>query len=511
MENFAKLLENFSINWYKAYLEMSNAEWDFYINSTDKNLKKMSKFQDNYSNLFKDENIYNKFKNINKNILNKHEQKQLKNLLKDFEEELLTGDDLKNLREKENEIAQKYNSYIPKIDGKEVTKAEITKILQSEPKPEIRKKAYEANLLGGDLIAEDLKEFAKMRNSFARKKGFSNYFEYKLTEDYEVPLNDLTELLDDVYNKSKETIKDILIKKQNELKNFFKVDELKLYHYGFLTGENPEKEVNNCFKNKEQILEISKQAYKNMGWDIDKLLEEKKITLDLFPRKGKNTHGFCFDIDAGLDTRILANLTNNTISLDTLNHEMGHCVYTLGISRELPFIDRHTYPAMTEAVAMMMGDIQKRENILSDIVPAELLEKFKQTFREDEAMFISKSLTIINFEKQMYENPEADLKKIWHDLKVKYQMRSENEEADNGWACIPHYLSHPAYYQNYFRATLIKAQMYSFLGNLTSNFKTAEILNEKLFKYGTSMEENELIENLTGKKLSVDSFIKSLL
>ena len=114
----------------------------------------------------------------------------------------------------------------------------------------------------------------------------------------------------------------------------------------------------------------------------------------------------------------------------------------------------------------------------------------------------------------MYENPEQDLKQLWHDLKVKYQKRSEKEDLDNGWATIPHFLSHPAYYQNYFRATIIKAQMYNYLtsklGNITENNKTANILKNELFQYGISMEENELIEKFTGKKLSVDDFIESI-
>ena len=114
----------------------------------------------------------------------------------------------------------------------------------------------------------------------------------------------------------------------------------------------------------------------------------------------------------------------------------------------------------------------------------------------------------------MYKNPDQDLKKLWHDMKVKYQMRDEKEELDNGWATIPHYLSHPAYYQNYFRATIIKAQIYNYLreklGNITENSKTAEVLKEELFKYGISKEEIELIEKMTGKKLSVEDFFESL-
>ena len=248
-----------------------------------------------------------------------------------------------------------------------------------------------------------------------------------------------------------------------------------------------------------------------MGYDVDKLVEEGKLILDLFPRKGKNTHGFCFNIDAGKDTRILANLTNNCSSIDTLMHELGHCVYTLGVSRELPFVEREEYPATTEAIAMMMGDLQKRENIFKDIIPADLMEDLKQKFIEDEIGFISRAMIIINFEKEMYKNPDQDLKKLWHEMRVKYSFADEKEESNNEWATIPHYLSHPAYYQNYFRATVMKAQIYKFLteklGNITENNKTAEFLKENFFKYGISLEENELIEILTGKKLSVDDLV----
>ena len=66
------------------------------------------------------------------------------------------------------------------IDGKETSNAEISKIMQNEKNIELRKKAYEAKLKGGDLIAEDLIEFAKIRNEFAITKGYKNFFEYLL-------------------------------------------------------------------------------------------------------------------------------------------------------------------------------------------------------------------------------------------------------------------------------------------------------------------------------------------
>ena len=516
MEKFINLRNSFSEKLYPILKKYSISEWNFYINSTDENLEIVNKNYNEYKKLWQDENLYKEFLKLENIDLNKHEKKQLKEILENFEKELNSGKELKELQDIENEIAKKYNSYIPKIDGKETTKSEINKILETEKNQNLREKAYNANIQGGDLIAEDLKEFAKKRNKYARTKGYSNYFEYKLKDSYEVDLKELENLLNDIYLKSQDLIKETQNKIKEELSKEFGIEKenLKSYHYGFLTENNPEKKVNDFIKNKEQILEIAKKTYLGMGYDIEKLEKDGKLTLDLYPRKGKNTHGFCFGIDQEADARILANLTNNSMSLETLNHELGHCIYTLGTVKTLPFFDREQYPAMTEAIAMMMQDLQKREDVLKDLIPQDLLLDYRKNHVKDEINFICKALTLINFEKEMYKNPEQDLKKLWHDMKVKYQMRSEKEELDNGWATIPHFLSHPAYYQNYFRATIIKAQIYNYLkeklGNITENTKTSEILKKELFQYGISMEENELIENMTGKKLSVDYFIKSL-
>lgn len=497
-EKFINLRNNICEKLYPTFVKTESSAWNFYINSTDENLEKLTIAEDEYFSIFKDKKYYKELKQINIENLNKSEQLQLKKLLKNFEEQLETGEDFKLLRSKESEIAKKYNSYIPKIDDKEVSKTEISKILEKETDVELRNKAYQAKIIGGDLIAEDLKTLVKQRNDFAIKKGFSNFYEYNLEKEFNVDLNDLTVILDEVYNETKDGIKKVILKKHKDLKNVFDIDNLKQYHYGYLTENNPDKKINEYFENKEQILELSKKTYSGIGYDIEKFVEEGKLVLDLYPRKGKNTHGFCFGIDAGKNARILANLTNNSYSLDTLNHELGHCVYTLGVSRDLPFIVREEHPAMTEAIAMMMGDLHKRENVLADIVPQNILEEFKQKFIEDDLSFISRALIIINFEKEMYKNPDQDLKKLWHEMRVKYALADENEELNNEWATIPHYLSHPVYYQNYFRANVYKNKMYKYLtskfGNLTENKSVAEFLNEKLFKLGSSVEEKELMK-----------------
>ena len=140
----------------------------------------------------------------------------------------------------------------------------------------------------------------------------------------------------------------------------------------------------------------------------------------------------------------------------------------------------------------------------------EVLKKFKDELKKDDAKFVSRSLQIIEFEREMYKNPDQDLKALWKNMKQKYLFRGDNTYVNNEWATVPHYLSHPGYYQNYFRAALYKAQLYNTLkdnlGNITENPQTAEFLNKNLFRYGASLEDDELIEKITGKPISEDDF-----
>ncbi|MBR1775444.1 hypothetical protein IJ750_00010 [bacterium] len=512
LEKYIKLREEFSLKLEPAAINAEKTCWNFYTDSTEENAKNYETAQDNYSKLFQNREFFERFSQIDADVLPKHEAKQLKDLMKEFDEELNTGEALKALRKKENEIAKKLNSYVPKIDGREVSKTEITKILQTESDEGIRKKAYDAKTLGGELIAEDLIDFIKMRNEYAKTKNYSNYFDYKLKESYDVETEFLNNLIDEVYKGAKDKIKDIQEDKYKKLRRFFKTDNLKPYHHGLLLEDNPEKGVNEILEN-YNVEEISKQIYAGMGYDVEGMVNSGKLTLDLYPRKGKNTHGFCFGVEAGKDSRILANLTNNVISLDTLNHEMGHCIYDLGISSALPFLDKQpSSPALTEAIAMMMGDIMKKENVLKDIIPPELLKRFKGSHKEDEAAFVSRSLLIIDFEREFYENSDTNPSKLWNNLTKKYLNRDDGE--DSVWATIPHYLSHPAYYQNYFRATIMKAQIYAFLrsklGELTYNKTVADYMQKNIFSLGASVEEYDLIKNLTGKAFSAEDFIKSL-
>ncbi len=509
-EKFVELREEISKDMEPLMSKSEEACWDFYTESSEENLAKMNEAQDKATEFYDNPKIYAKLKEIKENggVEDKKLQKQLRNLTSAFGDGIEFKEEMKAMNEKENVISQKLNSYQMTIDDKPVSKAEISKIMETEKNPEIRKKAADAKIKSGDLIADDLVELVKMRNDFAKKKGYDNYFDMKLKEDYDIEPEELNKLLDDVAKNTKSSNEKVMANIKKDLSEAFgvKPEELRNYHYGFLAGEDPEKLVNDQIKTKEEVVDISKKAYAGMGYDIDNL----PIKLDLFPRENKNTHGFSFPIKPGHDARILANLTNNVSSVDTLMHELGHSVFTVKTDDTLPYMEQDTTSTMTEAVAMMMGDMIRTEGLVKDKLSPEVNEKFAKSLGKEESTFVGSSMAIIDFERNMYKNPDQDLKQLWKDMGVKYKGRNENDEATNEWATIPHFLSHPAYYQNYFRASLIKAQLYDGLtdklGKLTENKETAKYLDDNLFKYGGSKTDDEILTSITGKPLNAEAF-----
>lgn len=292
------------------------------------------------------------------------------------------------------------------------------------------------------------------------------------------------------------------------MQKVFNTNHLEPWHYSYVLEENPFKQADEFIKDDKILVNTAKEMYKSMGWDIDNL----PVTLDLFPKENKNSHAFSCGIDTNKDVRVLANLKNDTYSLEVLCHELGHTVYDLGISPKLPYLNREPSSyAMTEAVAKMMQTLYIKENLLQEKlgISKDLAEQLKQYNLTNKANFIQRFVFLFKFEKALYENPNQNIKKLWYNLSEKYEGIKSPQKQHNEWCNIPHFLSHPAYCQNYLRADIMAEQLYlssvKKLGQLTNNQNTAKHL-QKLFKTGSLYPEAETLQRFTGKPLNVEAY-----
>ena len=512
--DFLQFRQELSRKLHKKETEINKAAWDFYLNGSKENRKKYNAVLQQYDTIYQDKSAYKQLKSIRrKEIKNPLLKEQLEELLDNFKQEMNANKAEEILSKMTNKISAKYNSYHFELDGQKTTKQALQKILEMSTNEQERQKAYNALVKQGDFIANDMVKLVKKRNEFAKSKGYKNFFEYKLYNSFGVEAKQVEELFDELSEIAKKTALQNRKATDAELKKIFKTEHLEPWHYQYKISGNPLNKLDKYIKDKNTPVEIAKSIYKDMGWDIDKL----PITMDLFPRENKNAHaGFSFGVDTNRDVRILANLNKSAFDIEALCHELGHAVYELGISDKIPYLCRQpASKAMTEAVAKMMQHIYIKESVLPQKlgISEKLAQELKEYDKKSAANYVQNIVFYFKFEKAMYENPDRNLKKLWYKLNKKYMKKNPPEPLNNDWCNVMHFLSHPAYYQNYLRAEIIGLQLYDSmvkeLGPLTKNKNTAAYI-KKLFQTGSLYSENETIKRFTGKPLNIEAYKKFL-
>lgn len=517
-QNFVNLRRKIAINEHRLSKEFNIADWDYYTNSTDENEKKSAEAYSKFLEVHNNKNDFERLKLIKeKGISSPELLKSFNDIYPDYEENFTHMQELKKLNDQTLEVQSIINNYRGNIDGKAYTNGKLDDMLCVEKDPQIREKIYTARKVdNGNLLAPKLIELVNFRNNYAKKLGYDDYFSYKLDREFKISEKELFNLVSEVYEKTSNTYNAISDNTNKKLATIFNTnaDKLQPWHYNLLLNEDPTKEIDHYFKNTEDVMTSAFSLYRNMGWDIHKL----PITLDLLPREGKNQHAYSFDIDKNKDARILANLRPELDSHRCLMHELGHSVYDLSIPGTLHYFDQNVASSsMTEAFAMMNETLAIREANLSKSleVPPELFNKLEINRVNKSLNFIRSCLHFITFEKEMYANPNQNLAELWYKNQQKYLNRPMPAKLDNRWASEKiHIISYPAYYQNYFRAEIMASQMYegakNKLGDLTKTTKTKEFFDKNLFRFGSTLSENEVLQKLSGKSLSVDDYCKQL-
>ena len=139
---------------------------------------------------------------------------------------------------------------------------------------------------------------------------------------------------------------------------------------------------------------------------------------------------------------------------------------------------------ITEAIALTFESLVYKENLLEEIVPKNVIGKFKKYKALDEAYIFTLLASRAQFEKEIYKNPEQDFEKLFSKIEKQYYGTSNKRN----WFA-PLFIYSPGYIQNYIRAYVLSNQIYDAtrknLGTeLHSNPKTANFMTKRIFYLG---------------------------
>lgn len=383
-------------------------------------------------------------------------------------------------------IKQRENMTVD-INGKKIKPSDFPESYIMEKDLSQRMKMHSALVAAQEPLKESLSNLISARNNFAQKRGYKNYYELVLKERYKLDANEIDKLIEEF--SGREDIKANLIKRKEILANHFGINlnELEASHFIPLTDLI---DVNSYIKTPQELVQITKEAYQSMGFDIKKIEQEGRIFYDLYPQEGKSRfRSFCRMFPMINSVGICTSITPNVDSAKVLMHEFGHMVYNFGLSNLLPMKNKVAKPVFTEAIAMTFEKIVEREDLLKDIIPKEVYQTFKEYSSIEQDVINTLTIIETQLEKELYENPKLDIRKRKNELNEKYGLNSNAAM----WY-VDHYVTNPVRRPVYLKASNLSEKIYDKLskisgGKILNNPQIINILTKNIFKYGDLLSD----------------------
>ncbi|GAB4452596.1 MAG: hypothetical protein Fur0028_08070 [Bacteroidales bacterium] len=518
------LIKTFEAKVKPLFKEMSLAYWNASITGNEADYQKSLDAEMAVNKILADTAFFAQIKKVRygKQITDTLIQRQIEMIYASMLTKQVDTNLTKQISELQNKIEQKFSTFRATIDGKKYTDNEIEEILHSSTDSKKLEKAWVSVKELGPVVAEDIKNLAKLRNQVAKSLGYNNYHEMKLTLDEQNP-KDIENLFDELDNLTRDAFAKLKSDMDEKLaaRCNIKKEQLMPWHYqNRFFQEAPSiynVDLDGYYKDKD-VVNLTKDYYESIGMDISDILSRS----DLYEKEGKNQHAYCTDIDNEGDIRILCNVKPNNQWMGTMLHEFGHGVYDKYIDMKVPYILRepaHTFT--TEAIAMLMGRLSTNGAWMNamGIIDEKEAENVKtegfKMLRLEQLVFSRWAQVMYRFEKGLYENPDQDLNKLWWDLVEKYQMMKCPEGRNMpDWATKTHIATSPCYYHNYLLGELLASQLNAYIvknilktdnyqtPNYVGNKEVGKYLIEKVFKPGRIYYWNDMIEKATGEKLT---------
>jgi peptidyl-dipeptidase A len=416
--------------------------------------------------------------------------------------------------ELETAVEARFSAHRGVVHGREVTDNEILAILLTSDDLTERREAWEASKTIGAVVADDVRELARLRNEAARTVGWRDWFALAVAT-MEMDERRLLATLDEADRATAEPYARWKAGLDEKLSARFSCQpgDLKPWHYAdpFFQEVPPDGgvDLDPLFAERD-VVELGARTFDGLGVDVRGVLARS----DLYPRDRKCQHAFCLDVDRAGDVRVLCNVVPDSRWMDTVLHELGHAAFSSGHDDGLPWLLRDCHLTTTEGIAMLMGRLASDAEWLTAVAglsaadAAELEQALRARLAASHLVLVRWVLVMTSFERRLYADPDCDLDSVWWELVSRYQLvRPPEGRRAPDWAAKIHIACSPVYYHTYLYGNLTASQLAATLraevGGIVDRPRAGALLAERVFAPGLSRPWDDLVAEATGERLTV--------
>jgi len=405
--------------------------------------------------------------------------------------------------------------------------------MRTNPDEDIRKACLEGLQSIGKFVAEEFVAIVKGRNQVAKKLGYEDFYDYKVTQAEGFSKRRLFEILDGLEQETRP----LMLEARERLAKEKGPAALEPYNMGFMLAGDVDREQDPYFPF-EKAPAVWGASFAALGISYKGSL----MQLDLCDRQHKYSNGFChwpiapYQKSDGTWVPAQTNFTSLAIpsaigsgatALTTLMHEGGHAAHFANIVQGSPFFSQERAPtsvAYAENQSMFLDALcddaawlaRYAKNRAGAPMPFELIEMAIRSKQPYKVFELRRMLSVPYFEKALYELPEDQLTAD-RVLELAEEVAVEIQGGPGTpLMAVPHILSDESscYYQGYVLAEMsvhqTRAHFFKKYGYIVDNPNVGRDLTEMYWRPGNGASFLDLVENLTGSPLTGDAWVAVL-
>ncbi|MCA9751967.1 MAG: peptidase M3 [Gemmatimonadetes bacterium] len=409
--------------------------------------------------------------------------------------------------------------------------------VRTSPDEDVRRASFEGlRSIETFALANGWPEIVRLRNRFARRLGYEDYYDYKVQWAEGFDKRRLFGYLDELEERTRPRAAEEL----RALRAQHGEKALEPWNFQYHTQGGELQEERDPYFRFEDALERWARSFAGLGIRF----RNARLTLDLLDRKGKYENGFMHGPGPAFVRRgewlpAEINFTANALpqasgaglrAAQTLFHEGGHAAHFSNVVMEAPCFSQEFAPtsvALAETQSMfcdeMLGDADWRARYALDAsgrsMPFDVIEREIRSTQPFEAQAIRQMLIICYAERAVYETPDADLtpERILRILReTEARIAGLPGGSPRPVLSVPHLLSWEAsaYYHGYVLARMAvhqtRAHFRRKYGHLLDNPAIGRDLSEIYWRPGNSRGFLDLVAEMTGEPFSADALVEEV-